>query len=550
MPKVPYTNNILSKANNPLPFPNYLNTLSLLTDTSISTVRNFFNANKSFSEALLITIISVIQEGIAYQIVNHSGTNYSNNSKSYTNNTNYYCCKGVPIKPQKSSLKKRSNSFSYGSTYSSNLDDDNGESQTYIIKCDERNPEKKKNGFNNSLKNSKLSRSFSSSKLYTKISSNEFNKFDKKINSKTNPKVYHSSNLKHCITQDFQDTSQNSDVVENSSKKQPKNKNNEQIDDTSRSCSPTINLSNPSKIVHDKDSVDSEFSFKETKKSKISVFILLKNLLSILDIFKNLGCSSSSNHHHHQKPIKPFDSIESLDDKEKWKEFNRIYNEIMYNLKTEEYYKSKSQIFKYSTGLNSLQGCYFDLEDNSDDADNSAINSLSILDEKIREKSEIKIIDILSRIKKDTLTFAEIKECGEYMRRVGIYQLFIQCPINHLLRVIASKLFSCGEKKYSPILRFLFVTCVISPIQISMNILCLALSNKKTPSEIKKSFSNNFSHILKLSLIYVPFSTQYFARTFLPRHLWVPFFNLSSFILGTYIKVIMKKKDDRKLINF
>jgi len=83
-----------------------------------------------------------------------------------------------------------------------------------------------------------------------------------------------------------------------------------------------------------------------------------------------------------------------------------------------------------------------------------------------------------------------------------------------------------------------------------VNILCLALSNKKTPSDIKKCFSNNFSHILKLSLVYVPFSTQYLARTFLPRHLWVPFFNLSSFILGTYIKIIMKKKDDRKLINF
>jgi len=523
-----------------------LNTLSLLTDTSISTVRKFFNANKSFSEALLITIISVIQEGIAYQIVNHSGTNYSNNSKSYTNNTNYYCCKGVPIKPKK--LKKRSNSFSYGSTYTSNLDDDNVETQTYIIKDDEGNPEKK-NKFNNSLKNSKLCRSFSSSKLYTKTSSNEFNKFDQKLKSKTNPKVYHSSNLKYCITQDCQDISQNSEIIENSSKKQPENKNNDQNDETSRSYSPTINLSNPSNIIHDKDSVDSEFSFEETKKNKISVFILLKNLLSLLDIFKNLDSSSSSSSKHNQKPIKPFDSIKSLDDKEKWKEFNRIYNETMYNLKTEEYYKSKSQIFKYSTGLNSLQGCYFDLEDNSDDIDNSAINSMSILDEKIREKSENKITDILSRIKKDTLTFAEIKECGEYMRRVGIYQLFIQCPINHLLRVIASKLFSCGEKKYSPILRFLFVTCVISPIQISMNILCLALSNKKTPSEIKKCFSTNFSHILKLSLIYVPFSTQYLARTFLPRHLWVPFFNLSSFILGTYIKVIMKRKDDRKLIN-
>jgi len=499
----------------------------------------------------LITIISVIQEGIAYQLVNHSSTYYSNNSKSYTNNTNYYYCKGVPIKPKKPTIKKRSNSFSFGSgsSYTRKLDDDNEEGQTYIIKENEGNPQVI-NEFNSSLKKNKLSRSYSSSKLYSKTTSSQYtNEFNPKIKSKTNTKVHNGSNLKYCISQDFQNSSQNSDDIDNTLKEQQSaTTNNKPNDMASGSHSPIINLSNPSKVIQDNDSIESECSFEAPRKNKISIFILIKNLLNLLDIFKNLNHSSSTN--NHQKPIKPFNSVKALDDKEKWKEFNRIYNETMYNLKAEEYYKSKSQIFKYSTGLNSVQSCYFDLEDNSDDMDTSAINSMSILDEKIREKSESQMTDILSRIKKDTLTFAEIKECGEYMRRVGIYQLFIQCPINHFLRILASKLFSCGEKKYSPILRFLFVTCVISPIQISINILCLALSNKKTPSDIKKCFSNNFSHILKLSLVYVPFSTQYLARTFLPRHLWVPFFNLSSFILGTYIKIIMKKKDDRKLINF
>eukprot|EP00833_Pecoramyces_ruminatium_P009535 jgi/Orpsp1_1/1183567/evm.model.c7180000085746.1 len=546
MPKILYNENIISQANNPLPFPNYLNTLSLLTDSSISSVRKFFNANKSISEALLITIISVIQEGIAYQLANHSNINNSNNSKSYTNNTNFYCCKGVPIKPKKSTIKKRSNSFSYN-PYSRNIDDN--DDVRCIIKEDIGSSSSEKpetNNNNNSLKINKLNRSYSSSKLCTK---NQYtNVFNQNLKTKNNNKVYNGSNLKYSINSDFQNTSENTEeTIDKTTIELSFHKNNTN-NDNNRSFSPVIDLSNPStKKYQDNDSVNSEYSINAPNKNKLSIFILLKNLINILDIFKSLSPSSNN---HHQKPVKSHESIKSLNDKEKWEEFNRIYNETMYNLKAEEYYKSKSQIFKYSTGINCIQGYYFD-EDNTDDIDNSAINnSMSVLDEKIREKTENKRTDILSRIKKDTLTFAEIKECGEYMRRVGVYQLFIQCPINHLLRVIASKLFSCGEKKYSPILRFLFVTCVISPIQISINILCLALSNKKTPSEIKKCFTNNFSHILKLSLIYVPFSTQYLARTFLPRHLWVPFFNLSSFTLGTYIKLIMKKKDDRKIINF
>jgi len=536
MPKLPYTNNVLSQYSNPLPFPNYLNSLSLLTDSSTSSVRKFFNANKSISEALLITLISMIQEGIAYQLANHSNINVDNNSKSYTNNTNFYCYKGVPIRSNldistSSAIKKRSSSFSYSKIRRNSISDE----PRIIIKDNEGNIVKSDNSNGNTTKTkNRLSRSFSSSSLECSSLGKSSSQYTNTLGNLKikNSKVNNGSQLKYSIkNEDLSDISECSSIefsyIDVNSKK-----NNE------KQFLPPKSVQNESKIDH--DSIKNT-NTKSTGSNKMSIFILLKNLMNMLDLFKSFSSKK-------QKQTKPFNSFETLDDKEKWEEFNRIYNEAMYNLKTEEYYKNKSLIFKYSTGLNSAQGCYFDLDDNTDDMENSAISSMSILDEKIRENSENQKTDIFSRIKKDTLTRAEIKECGEYMRRVGIYQIFIQCPINHFLRVIASKLFSCGEKKYSPILRFLFVTCVISPIQISVNILCLALSNKKTPSEIKKCFADNFMHILKLSLLYVPFSSQYLARTFLPRHLWVPFFNICSFLLGTYIKLLMKKKDDRKLV--
>jgi len=414
MPKIPYTENI-SQYNNPLPFPNYLNTLSLLTDSSTSSVRKFFNANKSISEALLITLISVIQEGIAYQLANHSNINVDNNSKSYTNNTNFYCCKGVSIKPKVTpetpkTVKKRSSSFSYSRIYKNSKDNINDKPE-YIVKDDDRIKIVDKNdNTDNSLKKSKLSRSYSSSNLEcSKGKSNlQYTNDYEKIRTKNNKSI-NGSRLKYSINDNLSEASDISSV-DLSNPSSSKNMNKKQF-------SSTEEKDQNSSIKMDHDSIDSE-QFKPSKdSSKISVFILLKNLLNMLDIFKSLNFKK-------QKQAKPFNSVESLDDKEKWEEFNRIYNEAMYNLKAEEYYKNKSLIFKYCTGLNSIQGCYFDIDDNNDDVDNTAVNSMSFLDEKIRENSKNKKTDILSRIKKDTLTRAEIKECGEYMRRVGVYRKY------------------------------------------------------------------------------------------------------------------------------
>ncbi|OUM63308.1 hypothetical protein PIROE2DRAFT_61377 [Piromyces sp. E2] len=416
MPKILYTENI-SQYNNPLPFPNYLNTLSLLTDSSTSSIRKFFNANKSISEALLITLISVIQEGIAYQLANHSNIKVDNNSKSYTNNTNFYCCKGVPIKRKETletsaTVKKRSSSFSYSRIYKNSEDNVNDKSE-YIIKDDNRNIIiDKNNNENNLLKKSKLSRSFSSSNLeYSKGKSNlQYTSAYENVKAKNNI-IINGSHLKYSINEDLSESSDNSSI-DLSNPNGSKSINKKQLSSTI-----TEEIKQTSSIKMDHDSIDSE-QFRPSKdNSKISVFILLKNLLNMLDIFKSLNFKK-------QKQAKPFNSVESLDDKEKWEEFNRIYNEAMYNLKAEEYYKNKSLIFKYCTGLNSVQGCYFDIDDNNDEVDNTGINSMSILDEKIRENSNNRKTDILSRIKKDTLTRAEIRECGEYMRRVGVYRKY------------------------------------------------------------------------------------------------------------------------------
>lgn len=46
---------------------------------------------------------------------------------------------------------------------------------------------------------------------------------------------------------------------------------------------------------------------------------------------------------------------------------------------------------------------------------------------------------------------------------------------------------------------------------------------------------------MKVSWITSPICLA-FAQKFLPENTWVPFFNLVSFVLGTYINTVTKKK--------
>ena len=67
------------------------------------------------------------------------------------------------------------------------------------------------------------------------------------------------------------------------------------------------------------------------------------------------------------------------------------------------------------------------------------------------------------------------------------------------------------------------------------------IAGARTIHNVHATWSAGFMPVMKVSWITSPLALA-FAQKFLPEHTWVPFFNLVSFVLGTYINSVTKKK--------
>lgn len=67
------------------------------------------------------------------------------------------------------------------------------------------------------------------------------------------------------------------------------------------------------------------------------------------------------------------------------------------------------------------------------------------------------------------------------------------------------------------------------------------IAGARTFHQVKATVRVSFWRVMRVSWITSPICLA-FAQKFLPEHTWVPFFNLVSFIIGTYINTIAKKK--------
>ena len=67
------------------------------------------------------------------------------------------------------------------------------------------------------------------------------------------------------------------------------------------------------------------------------------------------------------------------------------------------------------------------------------------------------------------------------------------------------------------------------------------IAGAKTFHQVKATVKVGFWKVMTVSWITSPLCLA-FAQKFLPDQLWVPFFNLVSFFIGTYINTVTKKK--------
>lgn len=67
------------------------------------------------------------------------------------------------------------------------------------------------------------------------------------------------------------------------------------------------------------------------------------------------------------------------------------------------------------------------------------------------------------------------------------------------------------------------------------------IAGARTYHQVRATVRVGFWKVMKVSWITSPICLA-FAQKFLPENTWVPFFNLVSFVLGTYINTVTKKK--------
>ncbi|EGP90109.1 unnamed protein product [Zymoseptoria tritici ST99CH_1A5] len=126
--------------------------------------------------------------------------------------------------------------------------------------------------------------------------------------------------------------------------------------------------------------------------------------------------------------------------------------------------------------------------------------------------------------------------------KMAAYGALISAPLGHVMISILQKAFAGRTSLKSKILQILLSNLIISPIQNGVYLFSMAIiAGARTFHQIRATVRAGFMPVMKVSWVTSPIALA-FAQAFLPNELWVPFFNMVGFVIGTYINAHTKKK--------
>ncbi|MCJ1354711.1 MAG: hypothetical protein MMC33_004700 [Icmadophila ericetorum] len=140
----------------------------------------------------------------------------------------------------------------------------------------------------------------------------------------------------------------------------------------------------------------------------------------------------------------------------------------------------------------------------------------------------------------------DLSEGGHYFSsrvpKMAVYGAFISAPLGHFLISVLQRVFSGRTSLRAKILQIVVSNLVVAPIQNSIYLASMAvIAGARTFHQVRATVRAGFMPVMKVSWITSPLALA-FAQKFLPEQTWVPFFNIISFIIGTYINTHTKKK--------
>ncbi|KAF8454357.1 hypothetical protein BGX38DRAFT_1267949 [Terfezia claveryi] len=126
--------------------------------------------------------------------------------------------------------------------------------------------------------------------------------------------------------------------------------------------------------------------------------------------------------------------------------------------------------------------------------------------------------------------------------KMALYGSIISAPLGHILVTLLQKAFAGRTSTKAKVLQIIVSNLIVSPIQNTVYLACMAfIAGARTSHQVRATVKAGFMPVMKVSWCTSPLALM-FAQRFLPPHVWVPFFNLISFVIGTYINTMTKKK--------
>jgi hypothetical protein len=125
--------------------------------------------------------------------------------------------------------------------------------------------------------------------------------------------------------------------------------------------------------------------------------------------------------------------------------------------------------------------------------------------------------------------------------KMALYGFLISAPLGHVLVGALQNAFAGKTGTSARIAQIVASNLLIAPIQTAAFLASMAIINgAKSSEEVVKTVRAGFLRVIRISWVVSALSMA-IAQRFIPVTLWVPFFNLVQFVLGTYFNARVKQ---------
>jgi len=126
--------------------------------------------------------------------------------------------------------------------------------------------------------------------------------------------------------------------------------------------------------------------------------------------------------------------------------------------------------------------------------------------------------------------------------KMAIYGSCVSAPLGHYLVGLLQRSFAGKTGTGAKIAQILCSNLLVAPIQTTVYLTSIAIiGGARSVDEVLRTVKGGFMAVMRMTWLSSPLA-MVFAQKVLPQELWVPFFNLVGFVLGTYFTTLVKKR--------